>query len=124
MTTKRTIIVELPMLKSDVVGSFGRTGKEALAWLKKRYGITLPKYLVDDMIDYVPNKDKARTYNLVPEGGGVLILFSENPSPDIIPHEAFHAVVFTMNRLNTPLSNDTEEIYAYTLGYLTQELLK
>lgn len=41
-----------------------------------------------------------------------------------LQHEIFHAVEFLMSKLNTPLTEDSDEAYAYAIDYLTTEIYK
>lgn len=41
-----------------------------------------------------------------------------------LQHEIFHAVEFLMDKLNTPLSDDSDEAYCYLIQYLTTEIYK
>lgn len=46
-----------------------------------------------------------------------IIWFGESePSCDIIAHEAFHAVRCVLPRVGIPLTDATEEVYAYAIG--------
>lgn len=56
------------------------------------------------------------------QGGIITIWFSsENPPKDVVNHEFFHATVCIMEWVGIPLSEDTNEAYAYLFGYLTKE---
>ena len=39
-----------------------------------------------------------------------------------LAHEIFHAVEFLFRRLNTNLTLDSDEPYAYLIGYLTEQI--
>ncbi len=41
-----------------------------------------------------------------------------------LQHEIFHAVEFVMDRMNMPLTKESDEAYAYLIGYLTTEIYK
>lgn len=40
----------------------------------------------------------------------------------LISHECFHATAYILNYLDTPLSNDTEEVYAYLMQYFIDQI--
>jgi hypothetical protein len=42
----------------------------------------------------------------------------------LLQHEIFHTVGFMMSEINTPLNNDTHEVYAYLIQYLTEKIYK
>ena len=41
-----------------------------------------------------------------------------------LAHEIFHAVDFIFRRIGMTLSEDSDEAYAYMIGYLTEEIYK
>lgn len=62
------------------------------------------------------------------DGGNILIWFPFLPSTDekwsVVHHELFHATYSVMDWVNIPLSQDSEEAYAYLLGYITNQFYK
>lgn len=40
----------------------------------------------------------------------------------LLQHEIFHTVGFFMSEINTPLNDDTHEVYAYLVQYLTEKI--
>lgn len=48
------------------------------------------------------------------------IIFNRKPNIKLITHEAFHATKMMLERISIPLNNDTEEIYAYLMGYISE----
>ncbi len=52
----------------------------------------------------------------------IVVWFPKNiTDPALINHELLHVVVSILNWANIPLSNDTEEIFAYELQYITNK---
>lgn len=41
-----------------------------------------------------------------------------------LAHEIFHAVDFIFTRLNMKLSRDSDEAFAYAIGYVTEQIYK
>lgn len=41
-----------------------------------------------------------------------------------LAHEIFHAVTFILTRIGMSLTNESDEAYAYLIGYLTKEIYK
>lgn len=72
----------------------------------------------------------ATTFRL--ESNDAIIFFATTTIPkqdpasfhNYIAHELFHAVSFVMSTIGMPLGEDSEEAYAYLLGYVTQEFYK
>lgn len=53
----------------------------------------------------------------------IVMWFPEYPKDNsLLNHELLHAVIAIMRWANIPLTEDTEEIYAYELQYLTKQL--
>ena len=46
-----------------------------------------------------------------------------NNKRDIV-HECFHAISYTLRHRDIPLNDDTDEVFAYALGFLVDEILK
>lgn len=58
----------------------------------------------------------------ISEGGEVIIWFPDhNQPPNVIDHELFHATYAVMDWVNIPLTESSEEAYAYMIDYLTKE---
>lgn len=51
-----------------------------------------------------------------------IIIADERADINTVSHEAFHAVCRIMENCGIPLIRETEEVYAYLLGWLIQEL--
>jgi hypothetical protein len=57
--------------------------------------------------------------------GAILIRFKDNiDDAGIVAHEALHAVVFLFKKIGIDFTYESEEAYAYTLEYLTNQILK
>jgi hypothetical protein len=68
-------------------------------------------------------KSIATTYKL--KTGCILIRFKDGiDNPGIVAHEALHAVVFLFKKIGIDFAYESEEAYAYTLEYLTNQILK
>ena len=55
--------------------------------------------------------------------GATCIVFNTFDST-VIAHESFHAVSFLLHRLGIKHNKHTEELYAYLVGYLVNEINK
>jgi hypothetical protein len=68
-------------------------------------------------------KSIATTHKL--RTGSILIRFKDNINdPGIVAHEAFHAIVFLFKKIGIDFCYESEEAYAYSLEYLTNQILK
>lgn len=56
------------------------------------------------------------------DGKPIIIWMPYGSHIDIINHELFHATVNVMQWAGVPLNDSTEEVYAYQLQYLSQQL--
>ena len=68
-------------------------------------------------------KSIATTHKL--KTGCILIRFKDDiDNPGIVAHEAFHAIVFLFKKIGIEYCYESEEAYAYSLEYLTNQILK
>lgn len=56
--------------------------------------------------------------------GSSIVIWMPEVEDQIVSHELLHATVAIMNWAGVPLTEDTEEVYAYQLQYLTNEFYK
>jgi len=57
--------------------------------------------------------------------GAILIRFKDDiDNPGIVAHEALHAIVFLFKKIGIEFCYESEEAYAYSLEYLTNQILK
>lgn len=45
-------------------------------------------------------------------------------SPDVVAHEIFHATSFIFEHIGMPHDSNSEEAYAYFIGFITREFYK
>lgn len=74
-------------------------------------------------------KTKQGKYAMFPEGQSVIRLNfyprkNKSFEMSLLQHEIFHTVGFLMSEINTPLNDDTQEVYAYLIQYLTEKIYK
>lgn len=101
------------------------------------YNVWMQIVLVDDIWKYYEStntiglKEEVDTYQAVTIDAfnnpnkrfGYYTVFTPNSySVGTIAHEALHITVSILNRLDTPLNRTTEEVYAYLLTYLVDEI--
>lgn len=114
----------------------------------KIFTISQPTYAVDMIViitEDIPSvihfiQENTGDTTITPEdfkARGVTFTFKWSPSIMWMPrppkteeeyataiHELFHLTVAMMNYINAPLTDSTEEIYAYVLGDITEQFLK
>lgn len=56
--------------------------------------------------------------------GSSIVVWMPEVQKEIVSHELLHATIAIMNWASVPLKDDTEEVYAYQLQYLTNEFYK
>lgn len=81
-------------------------------------------YVMENLDSSVRTEDfdsRATTFGTI-DGKPPIIWFPYESPISVINHELFHATVNIMNWAGVPLTEDTEEAYAYELQYLTQQL--
>lgn len=83
--------------------------------------------LDEEETEAIKNVGDGRTA-MLERGQTILILkkLRKNNAEDMrhLSHEVFHAVEFLMSKIGITLSRDSDEAYAYLIGYLTEEILK
>jgi hypothetical protein len=89
------------------------------------------KELKDILKHILPNDEKLDIEKLEFHEGttvmfstGQTVMNINNIDYRTISHEIFHAVVMLMNRVDINLTDDSEEAFAYLIGYLTEEIFK
>jgi|APSaa5957512535_1039671.scaffolds.fasta_scaffold04975_4 hypothetical protein len=110
-------IIQLNVFPYDVMVSFGNSVEE----IKKE----LTKYKVEldeETEGYLKKSGVAHTVKL--PNRAVLIYFVEKPTYGVIAHEAFHAVWMILATMGVEPSVESEEVYAYMVEYLVNEILK
>lgn len=56
-------------------------------------------------------------------GGGQVVLWLSNASREgVTAHEIFHAVCFIMEKVGIGFSDESEEAFAYLIGYVTDKV--
>ncbi|MEI6186976.1 MAG: hypothetical protein WCP46_00545 [Alphaproteobacteria bacterium] len=58
------------------------------------------------------------------EDGVIMVWFPSYPSQDLLTHEMTHVNEFILHDVGVPHSEDTDEVYAYEMGYLIKEFYK
>ena len=82
------------------------------------------KEITQKEIDSITNALKGEYLGKAVElQSGTMILFFNTKNSSTIAHEVFHTVYAIFKNVHIPLSNDSEEAWAYYIGYLTQEIL-
>lgn len=73
---------------------------------------------------YMANQDSIATTHKL-KTGAIIIRFKDDiDDAGIVAHESLHAVVFLFKKIGIEFSYESEEAYAYTLEYLTNQILK
>ena len=71
--------------------------------------------------NYNPNSDNPCKFEALTMDfdAGPIILFPLKTSHDTIAHELLHAAYFILDGRGVNMSDDSQETYAYTIGYIT-----
>jgi hypothetical protein len=110
-------IIPLDVYGHDIVVSIGQSDDDLYAQIKENISRKqFDKHMANQ-------KSIATTHKL--KTGAILIKFRDDiDDPGIVAHEAFHAVVFLFKKIGIDFAYESEEAYAYTLEYLTNQILK
>jgi len=110
-------IIPLDVYGHDIVISIGQSDDDLYEQIKENISRKqFDKHMANQ-------KSIATTHKL--KTGSILIRFRDDiDDPGIVAHEAFHAVVFLFKKIGIDFVYESEEAYAYTLEYLTNQILK
>jgi hypothetical protein len=94
---------------------YGGSLQDSIDWFSKKLGVETWK--VDpSMIRY----GHFSAYS--PYKDGLLWFSTKYPAASVVAHECFHAVKYFADCLEAQLSDSTEELMAYYLEYLVQQV--
>lgn len=99
----------------DVLVFLGTKPEEVTRYLSKRYGINNL-----DVSIFIKPQGKLITF----ESGSSVLWTREVPKRGsaLLAHEIFHAVCNIMVRTGIPLTEESEEAYAYAIQFLTNKI--
>jgi hypothetical protein len=110
-------IIPLDVYGHDIVVSIGQTDKDLYEQIKENIS-------EKDFKKHMANQKAIATTHKM-RSGCILIRFKDDiDNPGIVAHEAFHAIVFLFKKIGIQYCYESEEAYAYTLEYLTNQILK
>lgn len=118
---KATGVISIPIYNHDLIVHYGNI--ESLKEALFSYG-SKEKYDGYDF-DFIGNKG-GMCLNSEKEIFFLYIAENEDMEKvsDTVAHEIFHCAVALLNHLGMSISNDSEEAYAYLIGYMTKEIYK
>lgn len=110
-------VIPLDIYGHDIVVSIGQSDDDLYEQIQENISRKqFDKHMANQ-------KSIATTHKL--KTGSILIRFKDDINdPGIVAHEAFHAVVFLFKKIGIDFVYESEEAYAYTLEYLTNQILK
>lgn len=109
----KTIVVAIGDFNAEAIAEHITNKKEASFFLKQSQQADLSGY--DGFV-----------FNT---GSGNNVLWLQNaPKSEVdvntLSHEAFHAAYDILKRVGVPLGDDSEEAYAYLIGYIVEQVVK
>ena len=122
MVMSKAFVINIPLYKRDLLVVFG--DKDYLVnQMSEAYNISLQSaYSITEDIDdystgrYYFNREKGSRFLWMPK-------VPEKPQEyATLGHEIFHAAFGIMDEIGASPSEDSEEAYAYLIGYLTKEI--
>lgn len=110
-------VIPLDVYGHDIVVSIGQSDDDLYEQIQENISRKqFDKHMANQ-------KSIATTHKL--KTGSILIRFKDDiDNPGIVAHEALHAVVFLFKKIGIDFAYESEEAYAYTLEYLTNQILK
>jgi hypothetical protein len=110
-------IIPLDVYGHDIVVSIGQSDEDLYKEIKENIS-------EKDFKKHMANQKAIATTHKM-RSGCILIRFKDDiDNPGIVAHEAFHAIVFLFKKIGIQYCYESEEAYAYTLKYLTNQILK
>lgn len=110
-------VIPIDVFGHDIVVSIGQTDEDLYELIREN----ISKKQFDKR--FANQTSIATTFKL--KTGCILIRFKDNiDNPGIVAHEAFHAIVYLFEKIGIEYAYQSEEAYAYTLEYLTNQILK
>lgn len=110
-------IIPLDVFGHDIVVSIGQTDEDLYELIRENISKKKFNKIIANQTSI------ATTYKL--KTGCILIRFTDNiDNPGIVAHESFHAIVYLFEKIGIEYAYQSEEAYAYTLEYLTNQILK
>lgn len=118
----RAFVIDIPLYNRDLLVVFGDT-----EYLAKQVSeaCDIPLHEVYPIIDDIDGRSDGRYYFNVEQGSRFVWMPRVPKNPQeyaTLAHEIFHAVFGIMDEIGVSPSEDSEEAYAYLIGYLTKEI--
>ena len=119
MKKKKIFLVDWVIFPFNVMVCLGSTRKEIIKELKK-FDYTLNEEESERLQMY----GKGRTVML--DGGGTVLWLNYIPKKGsgVLAHEVFHVVQFLLVKIKMDIDRNNEELPAYMIEYLTNEISK
>jgi len=128
MSKSYNFIVPLVIYDFDIMFSVGESNYQIYKAVEQRLKDEDFKIFQDDeMLFKMPETTNGRTVHNLIGGQTIIRLRSKPKNPQgysVLAHEIFHAVDFIMRHIGITLSPDSDEAYAYLIGYVTREFFK
>ena len=116
-------IINIDIYKRDVMVCF--CDKVMLERKLKQYDID--RACLQEIVDEIDDSSTGRSFAIT-DSGPFLLWMPRIPETAVefgtLSHEVFHTVCFIMKGIGAEFSDDSEEPYAYLVGYLTEKILK
>lgn len=124
----KSFIINLVVYPFDILVSIAETNDEFLKSIKKYITPECLEDLKDEKIVFnMPETCNGRTVQLLDGGQTIMRLPKRITTCEqygTLAHEIFHAVEFIMRRINIKLSENSDECFAYLIGYVTTQIYK
>jgi hypothetical protein len=120
-------IIPLHIYPYDIMFSVGQSNKAFLRSVKAVFQNAYYVDLKEDAIANLPKECRGRTFHHLIGGQTIIRLPSKPITPEqfgTVSHEIFHAVDFIFRRIGLQLTGQSDEAYAYLIGYITEQFYK
>lgn len=109
--------IEVPIYKTTVFVVVGESDEVAFKYFKRNY-------LDGDGLNMMSYDDVTEARTVLSESRLCYVRFKENPTAETIAHEFMHVTFDILRKVGVSHTWESEESYAYLLGYLVNEFCK
>lgn len=114
-------IISLKVYPMTLFLSIGQTDEELKKCARKHFKL-INGFIEDSFKDWEENPGIKARVLMHSSGDSIMRFRTGREIPNTIAHECFHIVNHVMTTIGGPLTESSEESWAYLLGYLVEEV--
>lgn len=122
MTNAGFLVIKGEVFPYDVLVCLGTTGQQILKYTERKF----VECFTDEEKNAIKDIDSKKGYTLRLQNNAILLWTRDFPhTPEqfgYLMHEIFHASDLTLRRAGCALSDDSDEVWAYQIEWLTERI--